>query len=212
MPWVWDRRAQRYRDSRTGRFISRREAAELRDDWIDSQLEAANDLADQWAAGDLTTRQWNEQMRALMKRVYVNEYGLAIGGLGQVDASHYGRLGNMLREQYRQLNDLAERMHDGNYTQAQVANFSRNFLRTGRQAYKKGNAWLNGFYRGSERGALPYHPGDLTTTCKAGCKCRWDYRDGEAYWTLGRAEHCRATAGLDGCIERSRRDAPYRSQ
>ena len=43
---------------------------------------------------------------------------------------------------------------------------------------------------------LPFQPGE-GTPCKANCKCSWEQKGSEYYWTLHPAEHC------DGCMSRA---------
>ena len=57
---------------------------------------------------------------------------------------------------------------------------------------------------------LPFYP-KQKTTCKTGCKCRWEWRNvdrekgnADVYWLLGRAEHCKQ------CLKRAEAFAPLR--
>ena len=52
---------------------------------------------------------------------------------------------------------------------------------------------------------LPFYPGDGGTVCGNNCKCSWQQRGNDWYWTFGAAEHC------PDCIDRHDGN-PYSTQ
>jgi hypothetical protein len=196
-PWVFDATANRYRDPKTGRFIGRARMLALRDTFVEAAKETVAELAARVAQPG-----WLEAMREQLKQVYIDQYCLGRGGRNAMTPSDWGRVGNMLREQYKYLNDFAADIVAGKLSEAQIAARARLYMASSRQAFEKGKTY------GAGIPPLPAYPADGSTACKSNCACYWsieefpnEYR---CVWTLTAAEHC------PDCLERASKWAPYR--
>lgn len=194
-PWVWSVAAHRYRNVRTGRFIGATEMLGLRDTFLDAQRASAADLAERLIQNDMTVGQWERIMRRDIKTSYIDQYVLAHGGRGTMTQADWGRIGAMVKEQYRYLDGFAQAIADGNLTEGQIRMRSQMYHDSSVQAYERAAAQILGVPR------LPAYPGDGSTACHTNCRCHWRIEPvnggWDCYWIVDpAAEHC------DDCIER----------
>jgi len=201
-PWVWSASAKRYRNTRTGRFIGQKDMLALRDTFTQAQQTQAAELARRLAQGDLTVDSWQRMMRTDVKDSFISQYVLGHGGRGSMTQADWGRVGAMVKEQYRYLDGFARAMADGELTEAQIANRAGMYHGSSTQAYERASALASGVP------SLPAYPGDGSTQCHSNCRCHWDVRETDtgwdAYWIMdAAAENC------PDCIRRSQEWAPY---
>lgn len=208
MAWQWSAAARRFRDSETGRFISRAEMLRLRDEFTTGRAGHMRDLTANMASGDLSIQRWELEMRQAIKSTHLVEYLQGRGGRNAMTPEDWGRLGQLIRAQYQFLHSFAQDVSDGRYVsadgevlaaqlQARAALYAG--AGTNSNAHGQESAW--GF-------TLPVHPGDGGTPCLSNCRCHWqivvtttEYR---AYWRLNAAaETC------DGCLARAASYSPY---
>ena len=188
-PWVWSVAAHRYRNTRTGRFMGPTEMLGLRDSFMDAQRASAAELSERLVQGDLDVGQWQKMMRRDIKTSYIDQYVLAHGGRGTMTQADWGRIGAMVKEQYRYLDGFAEAVADGTLTEGQIRIRSQMYHDSSAQSYERGNAKAYGMPD------LPAYPGDGSTACHTNCRCHWRIEEVEggwdAYWVLDpAAEHC----------------------
>lgn len=152
--------------------------------------------------GDWTVRRWELEIRDRLKRVYLAEYMLGRGGKNAMTPADYGRVGNMLRDQYEFLRGFALDVQAGTMSEAQIAARTQLYHESAIQAFERGKSAA---YSGDL--ILPAYPADGRTRCKARCKCRWLIRETKAawkaYWKRGTSESCQ------DCIDRERLYNPY---
>ena len=195
--WEWLPNVRRYRltkegaeklGQRAGTFVSQKKMVGLRDDLIANQKERVNDLARRVANGDIRLERWQLEMREIVKENFINQYMLARGGRNAMTPTDWGRLGNMIRGQYRFLDSFAADIANGRYGESGIAARARMYIESSGQAYERANAVTRGMPD------LPQYPGDGRTQCLANCKCRWRIVEREAqwecHWELSPAEHC----------------------
>ena len=235
MPWEYVLSSKRYRDADTKRFLARSRILEL----VETSIAASTQVSDDLATGvrgerpTIDASRWRDEMRKEIKEEYLRQYMLGRGGRGVMDRSDWGRVGGIIREQYRHLDEffaaiesgqLSERLPEGMrdavvviermvglvpLTEAQVRARAQMYLKSAREAYERAHAVSLGVPR------LPAYPGDGTTICLTSCTCNWDCRpvtndEGaviawECFWILNRAsEHC------ETCEWRASNWNPYR--
>ena len=207
--WVWDSRSRRYRitragasalGQRAGTYVGQARMVALRDAYIAQAKVRTNALAAQIANGDITLQQWQIGMREVIKDTYINEYMLGAGGRNAMTQADWGRVGQMVRQQYEYVDNFARDIAAGRYSEAGIAARARMYPESASQAYERGNTESRGMPQ------LPAYPGDGSTQCLSNCKCRWTIKETdeawECTWTLSPAEHC-----LD-CLDRAQRWAP----
>ena len=207
--WLWDSTSRRYRvtragaealGQRAGTYVGQSRMVQLRDAFIAQSKVRTNALAAQIANGDITLQQWQMGMREVIKDTYINEYMLGAGGRNAMTQSDWGRVGQMVREQYEYVDRFARDIADGRYTEAGIAARARMYPESASQAYERGNTESRGMPQ------LPAYPGDGSTQCLSNCKCRWLIKETddawECTWKISPAENC------PDCLDRAQRWAP----
>jgi len=192
-PWEWDIGTHRYRNARTGRFLGAEQMVAMRDEFLSAQAEAARNLAMELVSQRATVQEWVKEMRTVLHDSYVDSYVAAHGGRGTMQSSDWGRLGQMLREQYAYLQNFAQEIAAGKYnpeTAAQAIGYrSEMYVNSSNEAFNRGKG---AGYSGMP--ALPAYPGDGSTACRTGCRCNWEIvetdTEWQASWQLGISEHC----------------------
>lgn len=201
--WVWDTVSRRYRNTATGRYLSQARITSLRDEYASEQRQWADQAARRLAQRDWTVRRWEDEVRVVIKRTYLAEYMLGRGGRNAMTPADYGRVGNLLRDQYQYLRNFALDIQAGKLTEAQIAARTQLYHESAIQAFERGKAAAYG-----DALALPAYPADGRTACRARCKCRWRITETKtrwrAYWIRNKAAESCA-----GCVERERIYSPY---
>lgn len=189
-PWVYDSRLRGsgYRNTSTGRIISQREAAAMRDTFIDAQKARLEMLTDQLVDGKINLQQWVYKMRETIKDTYSAEYAASKGGIQNVTQAEWGKESALLRRQYEYLNDFAKDIAEGKLSPAQINARAKLYVEGASQMYERGKAESKGMPE------LPAYPGDGKTICHTNCHCNWEIEETDtewrASWRLGEAEHC----------------------
>jgi hypothetical protein len=196
MTWQWSQSARRYKDSETGRFMSRDRIQEFVDASLAAGRQVSDVLATMVSDGSITPEAWNNGMRQEIKDEYIRQYILGRGGRDQMDASDWGSVGGSIRDQYKFLEGFLAEIEGEQLSEAQIRARAAMYIESAREAFEKGNAKSVGV----PVDQLPAVPGDGSTVCLTNCRCRWDYRpiveDGEVigwncFWILNPgAEHC----------------------
>ena len=199
-PWEYEAASRRYRDKRTGRWLSHTRMIELRDDYVTAYQSRVTGLAERVMSGDMTLQQWERGMRRELKSLHIGQYELGRGGRKAMTQSDWGRLGAEMRRQYEYLGNFVTEIAAGNLSPAQVAARSQLYLEASTASYERGRAAAHNL-------VLPAYPGDGGTRCLVNCRCHWRISETEeawnCFWTLGNAEHC------EDCVTRSQTWAPY---
>lgn len=202
MAYSYDREARRFRDTETGRFVSKRTINATRDQIIDQSRERIGVLTDRLQVGDLTVSEWRVAMRAEIKVTEIQQYLMGRGGRHMMSPSDWGKVGSEVRRQYRYLDRLVANYERGDISDA--------VFRSRARIYTAGsNA---GFARGQEAAwdiRLPAMPGDGSTRYGGFCRCYWDIvqtaTEVQATWRLGGSrETC------TDCVQRAGAWAPLR--
>lgn len=101
--YEWSKKAARYRDPITGRFITRRQVR----GWVDKLVQQAQrrltESADAMRRGDISVGEWQKAMRAEIKQTQLSVEALVRGGWSQMTQRDFGRVGARVREQFKYL-------------------------------------------------------------------------------------------------------------
>ncbi|GIW06370.1 MAG: hypothetical protein KatS3mg060_1175 [Dehalococcoidia bacterium] len=198
-PWAYDTRAHRYRDLRSGRFLSATAMVELRDDFLERRRADIALVTDRLLAGDLPTAAWYAAMRWEIAQTTIVQYAFGRGGRSQLTDQDRRTIAELIGEQEARLFRFALEVEAGELSARQIAARAQLYVDSATRAYERGQA-------AAFRVVLPAYPGDGSTLCRARCKCHWALEDDElvvrATWTLGSAEHC------ETCLDRAARWAP----
>lgn len=138
MPWYWNPDAHNYiwRNGKS-RFISRREVMDKIDLMITASTNKTGLLADMVSDGTINVQDWKEQMRKVIKSEYIDSYLAGIGGRDQMKQSDWGRVGRMLKDQYKYLDGFTNVIAEGDYSKEYIANRARMYMDSAYQAYEK---------------------------------------------------------------------------
>lgn len=139
--YSWDRSARRFRDP-SGKFISQTRIKGMRNQIVRTEQERARSLMQRFIDGNMTTEQFVRAFRALVKQTTVMEYMLGRGGRHVMTQADHGRIGRMLRDQYRYINRLAADIEKGLSPEAAL-NRAGMYIDQSRAAYERGQlaAW-----------------------------------------------------------------------
>ena len=195
--WKWNSRARRYYNDDTGQFMPKAKVLDYVQATIGAGGLVTDTLADLATGGRLSPVDWRYMMREEIKREYIAQYLLGIGGRDQMTFEDWGRLGGMLKEQYAYLDGFYQELLEGKLSGPQVAARARMYSASAREAYERANgqAWGGP--------PLPAYPGDGSTACLTNCACNWEIVSVKVvkeetqwicYWRLGfvKTEHCAA--------------------
>jgi hypothetical protein len=202
--WAWDKKLARYRDSRTGRFLSQKTVLGYVTDSISRAGVATDQLARFASSGVLKPSDWSTAFRGEIKTEYIQKYLLGRGGREQMTQADWGRIGGMLKEQYRHLPDFQRAIAEGELSEAQIAARSRMYINSAREGYERATAEAakragKGEVRWRVNAAAencpdclafealgwrpvesdPFsgaYPGSGATQCLTNCQCNLDYR------------------------------------
>ena len=145
-------------------------------------------------------QQWVLEMRQQIKETYSNEYMLARGGRNNMTQADWGRVGAMVKRQYRYADGFARDIDAGKVSGGQIRTRARMYVDSATQAFERAKTESLGLP------VLPAYPGDGQTVCRANCQCHWEIADvgdhWEATWQLGVAEHC------PDCVQNAEQWAP----
>lgn len=199
-PWTYDQTSHRYRRTSNGQYIGQAKMVELRDAFVDAKRSVAGDLAKQIGKGDITVQQWEMELRKQVKTAFVDEYVLGKGGRNAMTQSDWGKVGNMVKDQYAYAHQFARDIADGKLSQAQIEARSNLYFNAATEAFERGQAASYGLP------TLPAYPSDGQAPCKTNCRCAWqiDETDTEwqCTWVLHAAESC------SGCLENAAKWSP----
>lgn len=199
--WEWVREGRRYRDTRTGRFLSPTTVLALRDDFLADQARAIGDLTARLVAGDTAIGDWLVGMRDLVRDATLGEYTFGRGGRNAMGEGDLAAVARAVEGQYGYLQGFAEAVRAGELTARQVGARAALYAASARQAFERGKAaaWGNP--------PLPVYPGQ-DSECRANCRCHWrieaDDDEWRATWVLDTSAHDNCAT----CRERAREYAP----
>lgn len=206
MPWFYDTRSHRYRDSDSGRTLNQNQVKGLVQQSIDAAASNLSGITSLAGSNQLSPADFNRLMRDEIKYSTIRQYALGRGGLAQMRQEDWGSVGGMLADQYRYLGPFSEEI--GNLSEAQIAARAAMYIRSSREAYERGKVRA----RGLAVNDLPVYP-CTDSICLTNCRCSWsidEVRENglligfDAYWNLGSTDrHC------SSCVEYAAAYNPY---
>ncbi len=109
----YDLRAGRYRDIRSGQFVSQQTVRRELDTVLDKAARQAREATQQLQQRRITVAQWERQMAESIRRTHTASAALAKGGWANLSQSDYGKIGATCKEQYRYLDRFAAQIESG---------------------------------------------------------------------------------------------------
>ena len=206
--WLWNSDLIRYR--RADQIVDRDLALVLRDELRQIRQVDADDLAADLATGRITLQQWLDGIQDAVEEGYVTQGALARGGVDQLSDEDLEWLDDALAGPFDEVASLAERIGEGLYSEAQIANFTRNTIYGSVHAYEGMNASAHGVRSAYD---LPAYPGDGSSECQKRCHCYWVFKRGSAGELLATWTHPplhRRIPGIEPCRTCERRIREWR--
>lgn len=105
----WNAKSARYLDAR-GRFVSRAAVREEIDHALGSARQRMAGISESLRTGAIGLDDWYAEMRRAVKQVHLYSAAAAKGGWAQLTQADFGRVGSLVREQYRFLNRFAQQI------------------------------------------------------------------------------------------------------
>ena len=201
--YKYDVQAASYTEVDTGIVLSPARLNELIGDFLSQQQQRMVRFTDDLVQGHLAIPEWEIEIRRVIKESYGASYLLGRGGRKMMTQSDWGRVGQMVRNQYLYLNMFAREIATGEITAEEALRRIAIYPGGGRHAFGRARSIAQGDI------PLPAYPGDGSTQCLGHCMCSWqieDHPEGgwNATWVLGDADHCQE------CLRRSDTWAPLR--
>ena len=190
-----------YWDETTNAFVPSSRMIQFREDIVAAFSENAATISDQLAHGEISLDTWSRDFRSLVRRANESQFVLARGGESQMTTEDWSIVDARVASQEPYISRLGNDIVSGGISAEMAKYRSTLYASATRSAFEQGRsrAWTHM--------RMPAYPGDGSTECRTGCKCRWDYRmEGDevhATWKLGPSEHC------PGCSTNAMRYNPY---
>lgn len=144
-------------------------------------------------AGNISIEEWQAAVALELKNAALAQAAFANGGFANMTQADFGRVGQMLREQYGFLNNFAQGVADGSITEGQAGVRIGMYSDSTEAAYW--DAWRANQGGGEDLSNLPLltqSPRDGNQQCLTNCRCTLDTNeDGSVNWNVtGDQESC----------------------
>lgn len=136
--WIYEAGTGRYRDRKTGRFLSRRTVQGLVQGRINSLSSEVESLGEQLLSGRLTLNDWQFEVAEKLRTLWVQQFALGRGGVDQVTPNEWLTVGRLLKSQYAFLRGFARDIASGRVTEAQLLPRLRLYVQASSFAYWAG--------------------------------------------------------------------------
>lgn len=137
--YAWDAGSARYRDNRTGRFVSEATVRHLGERFAEQAVATNIDrLTERMIAGKIDLPTWQAGMAREIRDAHTVSAVLGRGGRDQMTQADWGRMGARLREQYKYLNRFSRDIADGKLTPAQIRARAKMYAQSARTSYYDG--------------------------------------------------------------------------
>jgi hypothetical protein len=188
----YDNRAQRWRDSASGQFISSDSVNAEMFRHSDATHSTLENLTRQLYGGQISLSQWQIAVASELKDAHLAQAMFAAGGRANMGFAEFGRVGQTLREQYGFLNKFAADIASGKVSEAMALSRVAHYGDSSKASYwneyiERSDGLLDwndvpddrecdvcpqiaagGPYT---RETIPSSPGDGKTPCRGRCRC-----------------------------------------
>lgn len=161
----------RYRKA-NGQLVS---AAQVRAELDRSLLKTAQRtkmLGDDLRAGRMSLEAWRFEMRAAIKDANLRGAALAKGGWERMTQEDFGRVGQLIREEYKALEQWVEEIKTGLPLDGRLRTRGQLYVQAGRATYHKVQE-VEMARRGMEQERSVLHPADHCDECVAEADVGW---------------------------------------
>jgi hypothetical protein len=113
MAFAWEKRAARYRDATSGRFVAERTVRAAAAQVVDASSSRMAVMTEQFRVGAVPIADWERSMRAEIKIAHLAQFEVAHGGRNAMTQADYGWIGSRIKDQYQYLNRFAAEIANG---------------------------------------------------------------------------------------------------
>jgi hypothetical protein len=111
--YQWDSRAGRYTSATSGRFVSSATVKAELEKVAARSVENIRALSESLRAGNINLAEWQAGMMREVKTLHVANAAAANGGWAQMSQSDWGHTGNLIKQQYKYLDNFATEISNG---------------------------------------------------------------------------------------------------
>ena len=111
--FLWNEKAAQYVNKKNGRFVSRQVIRDQLDNVVDAATVKMGNLATQLQVGDISLAEWQTAMMQEIKTTHLASAAMQKGGWEQMSQADFGRVGRVVRAEYRFLDDFARQISSG---------------------------------------------------------------------------------------------------
>jgi len=128
-----------------------------------------NALAERMFTGDITLGSWEEAMKKMIRELHTSTAAIGKGGWDQMTPADWGRLGPVLKGQYKYLHGFAQ------YVEENKDTVSLKAIQARARMYGNAGAFSSIVVQAGDviSKKLPWLPKDGSTECLVNCKCFW---------------------------------------
>jgi len=138
MPWRWNPSAFRYQNvNGSAYFLSHKQVLEWTSESIKSAISVSDSLSMMVQQQLLAPQDWYLIMREEIKREYIREYMLGIGGQYSMTPADWGSIGGMLKEQYGYLENFLNDIETMDLTEGQIMSRAAMYFNSAGEAYER---------------------------------------------------------------------------
>lgn len=187
----YDNRSQRWRDADNGRFVSETAVRAELENVVSATYDELDTLTRQMYAGNISVQQWQVSVAQSLSDAHLAQSMFAVGGRANMTQANWGRVGGVLRDEYRYLSRFANDIASGRVSEAQALARIQQYGNATYQSYWREYAHTSSgllYWRLSPAehcgdcltlsGDSPYtaqtiptYPGAGQTTCRGNCRC-----------------------------------------
>ena len=134
-------KTQRYQytdGAQKGKFVAAEALRGLTGDYISQQSDVLQDLTKRMLNKRIGVSTWVNEVAAVLKESHINGYAIGAGGKAQLDSSHYGSIGAILKEEYKYLHQFGRDILDKKLSKAQIKARVDLYAGAIRRSYEKG--------------------------------------------------------------------------
>lgn len=133
-PFVWDPSVGQYRYP-NGRFVARKDVRDAIDKALQAEAHKTQTIGIQLRNGTITLSSWRQGMRDIARNVHLFSAALAKGGSAQMTQADFGRVGQVLRHEYRFLDKFAVAVSQGYPLDGRFFDRALMYAQAGRDTY-----------------------------------------------------------------------------
>jgi hypothetical protein len=134
----WSEERGRYRDLRTGRYVSALEVRRAVDQTLRSIGQETRRMADDLRAGRISLDRFRLEMRARTREVHILSAAAARGGMNKMDARAWGQVGGVIAEQDRFIERFIGDIQSGRQPlNGQLNNRAAMYVEAGRTTHER---------------------------------------------------------------------------